>query len=287
MNEEGQTFTDDVTAGDVWFFPPGVPHSIQAFDTGCEFLLVFSDGTFSEDNTFLLSELMLRNPKSVLAKNFRTSVKAFDNLPKDQLWIFPGTPAPKNISEQNVTGPAGSIPRSTTYSYHFSQQKPLKVPGGTVKILDPSTFPIAGDFSVALVSLEPGAMREMHWHTTSDEWTYFISGTARLTVYEAPASSRTFDFSAGDVGYVPMPNAHYLENTGNETLTFLEVLKAPHYSDISVNQWLGLTPKQVVKDHLGVDDRFIDGLKKTEDFIVQGNPDLTTTDFAPGAHGGA
>ncbi|KAJ4989719.1 oxalate decarboxylase family bicupin [Stagonosporopsis vannaccii] len=285
MNEAGQTFVDDVTEGDVWFFPPGIPHSIQAFDTGCEFLLVFDSGDFSEDNTFLLSELMERNPKEVLAKNFRTTTKTWDALPDGQLWIFPGTPAPKNISEQNVTGSAGIIPKQAQYTYHFSQQQPLKVPGGSIKILDPSTFPIADTFSAALITVEPGAMREMHWHTTSDEWTYFLQGSARLTVYQAPGSSRTFDFTAGDVGYVPVPNAHYLENTGNETLVFLEVLQAKEYSDISVNQWLGLTPKQIVKDHLKVSDGFLATLRKDKPIIVAGNPDLTTTDFTPSAVG--
>ncbi|KAF2847420.1 Bicupin, oxalate decarboxylase/oxidase [Plenodomus tracheiphilus IPT5] len=284
INEAGQSFVDDVQEGDVWFFPPGIPHSIQAFENGCEFLLVFNDGSFSEDNTFLLSELMLRNPKEVLAKNFRTDVKTFDNISKEQLWIFPGSaPPPADISEQNVTGPAGSIPKDQAYTFHWSQQEALKVPGGSIKILDPSTFPIASTFSAALVTIEPGAMREVHWHTTSDEWTYFLAGTARLTVYEAPSASRTFDFSAGDVGYVPVPNAHYLENTGNETLVFLEVLQASQYSDISVNQWLGLTPKQIVKDHLNVGDAFLDTLRKTEEFVVKGNRDLTTTDFSEGA----
>jgi len=287
MNEAGQTFVDDVQEGDVWFFPPGIPHSIQAFENGCEFLLIFNDGSFSEENTFLLSELMLRNPESVVAKNFRTSVKTVQNMPQEQLWIFPGTPAPKNISEQNVTGPAGVIPKEGAYSYHWSQQEPARVPGGTIKILDPSTFPIASTFSAALITVEPGAMRELHWHTTSDEWSYFISGSARLTVYEAPAASRTFDFTAGDVGYVPVPNAHYLENTGNETLVYLEVLQSSQYSDISVNQWLGITPRQIVKDHLNVDDGFLDGLTKDHDFVVQGNRDLGTTDFTPGEHGGA
>ncbi|RMZ74507.1 oxalate decarboxylase [Pyrenophora seminiperda CCB06] len=257
------------------------------FDDGCEFLLVFNDGSFSEENTFLLSELMLRNPTSVIAKNFRTSVDAFKNIPKQQLWIFPGTPAPSNISEQNVTGPAGVIPKEGAYTYHWSQQEPVRVPGGTVKILDPTTFPIASTFSAALVTLEPGAMREMHWHTTSDEWSYFLAGTARLTVYEAPAASRTFDFSAGDVGYVPVPNAHYLENTGNETVVYLEILQSSQYSDISVNQWLGITPKQIVKDHMNVDDKFLDTLTKDHKFVVQGNPDMQTTDFTPGEHGGA
>jgi oxalate decarboxylase family bicupin protein len=287
INEAGQTFVDDLTEGDVWFFPAGIPHSIQAFENGCEFLLIFNDGSFSEENTFLLSELMMRNPREVVAKNFRTSVDKLAPLPKEQLWIFPGTPAPTNISDQNVTGPAGVIPQSQSYSFHWSRQQPLQVPGGTVKILDPSTFPIASMFSVALITVEPGAMREMHWHTTSDEWSYFIAGTARLTVYEAPAASRTFDFSAGDVGYVPVPNAHYLENTGNTTLVYMEVLLSPQYSDISVNQWLGLTPKQIVKDHLNLEDGIIDGFKKTKEFVIQGNPDLTTTNFAPGEHGGA
>ena len=106
-------------------------------------------------------------------------------------------------------------------------------------------------------------------------------------MYEAPAASRTFDFTAGDVGYVPVPNAHYLENTGNETLVYLEVLQSSQYSDISVNQWLGITPRQIVKDHLNVGDEFLDGLTKDHDFVVQGNRDLTATDFTPGEHGGA
>ena len=78
---------------------------------------------------------------------------------------------------------------------------------------------------------------------------------------------------------MPVPNAHYLENTGNETLIFLEVLQAKRYSDISVNQWLGLTPKQVVKDHLKVDDAFLDTLPKVKPYVLPGNKDLLETNF--------
>ncbi|KAF2095187.1 Bicupin, oxalate decarboxylase/oxidase, partial [Rhizodiscina lignyota] len=233
VNEAGQTTIDDLVAGDVWFFPAGVPHNIQAKEYGVEFLLVFDDGSFSEDNTFLVSELFERNPKSVLAKNFRTDVSAFDDLPDGQLYIFPGTPLPANASEQNVTGPAGPIPKEESYTYHFSKQAAYEVPGGSVKIIDPLNFPIASNFSAALFTIEPGAMREIHWHTRSDEWSYFISGIARLTVFSAPESSRTFDFHPGDVGYVPVPNAHYIENVGTEPLVYLEMLLAGAYNDIS------------------------------------------------------
>ena len=247
VNENGQSFIDDLNAGDLWFFPSGVPHTIQAFENGCEFLLVFDDGHFSEEGTSLVTEMFMRNPLEVLAKNLQTDIPAFDDLPDDDLYIFPGTPQSHNISEQNVTGPNGpaSIP-TTQYTYHFSQQEPMTIPGaGSLKIADPTVFPAAADFSAALVTIEPGALRELHWHLNSDEWNFFIKGNARITIYQAPSSSRTFDYGPGDVGYIPMTFSHYIENTGDEDVVLLECLKAPKFSDISVSQWLGLTPRQV------------------------------------------
>lgn len=87
VNELGETFVDDVCEGDVWYFPSGVPHSIQAFGEGTEFLLVFDQGAFSEDDTFLVSEMFLRTPVSVLAKNFEADPSAFKNIPQGQLYV--------------------------------------------------------------------------------------------------------------------------------------------------------------------------------------------------------
>lgn len=161
VNEDGKTFLDDICEGDVWFFPAGVPHSIQALDQGCEFLLIFDDGSFSEDGTFLASKLFIRNPKEVLSKNFQTPVSSFDNLPTGQKYIFPGTPPPADISQSNVSSPYGQLSANDSYTYHFSQQAPYTVPGGSVKILDSTTFPISKDVAVALVTVQPGAMREV------------------------------------------------------------------------------------------------------------------------------
>ncbi|KAI8191134.1 Oxalate decarboxylase OxdD [Colletotrichum sp. SAR11_239] len=275
MNEDGKSIVDDICAGDVWFFPAGVPHSIQAFDQGVEFLLVFDQGDFSEENTFLMTELMLRNPISVLSKNLKADVSEFANIPKDQLYIFNGTPPPKDIQEQNQTSSAGALTGDESYTYHWSQQKPFEVPGGSVKILDPLTFPIAENFSAALVVVQPGAMREIHWHTTSDEWNYFLQGSGRITVFQAPEASRTFDFTAGDVGYVKVGDSHYIENTGTEDVIFLEVLQATRFTDISVAQWLALTPKQVVKDTLGFSDALIDSFPKEKEYIKVGPTNMT------------
>jgi oxalate decarboxylase family bicupin protein len=164
MNEDGQTFVDDLTTGDVWFFPAGVPHTLQALDDGVEFMLVFDDGSFDDSGTGLISEMFLRNPKEVLSKNFDVPLSDFDELPQDQLYIFNGTPAPANLSMQNVTGPGGVASGAQSYTYHFSKQEAYEVPGGSIKIIDPQTFPIATMFSVALVTIHPGAMREIHWY---------------------------------------------------------------------------------------------------------------------------
>lgn len=272
---------DDLVAGDLWFFPAGVPHSIQASPEGVEFLLVFNQGGFSEDDTDLVSQLFALNPREVLAKNFQTDISDFDNIPEKQRYIFNGSPMPTNLTEvrQNITGPSGVLPTNQSYSYHFSQQEPYTVPGGSVKIVDPTTFPIANNFSVALFTIEPGAMREIHWHLESDEWNFFLAGQARVTVFEGPMASRTFDFSAGDVGYIPVVDSHYVENTGNETVIYMEILQAPKYSDISVGQWLGLTPPQVVRETLNLPQSLIDKLPKTKQYIVPGNADLSTTNF--------
>lgn len=139
-------------------------------------------------------------------------------------------------------------------------------------------------------------MRELHWHTTSDEWNYFIQGQARLTVYDAPTSSATFDFVAGDVGlawlavlkesctdavssYIYATQAHYVENTGTETVIYLEMLQAPRYNDISVGQWLGLTSQQIVGDTLHLPQSVLDNLPKYKQYIVPGNPNISTTNF--------
>jgi oxalate decarboxylase len=111
-------------------------------------------------------------------------------------------------------------------------------------------------------------MREIHWHPNADEWQFYIAGKARMTVFAAQANSRTFDFQAGDVGTVPKAMAHFVENTGNETLRFLELFNAPRFVDVSLAQWIALTPHELVQAHLNVDRDLIDALPRDKRPIV-------------------
>src|SRR5271163_1857900 len=63
IDKDGRSFVADVKPYDLWYFPTGIPHSIQGLEPdGAEFLLVFDDGSFSEFGTVLLSNTMRHTP---------------------------------------------------------------------------------------------------------------------------------------------------------------------------------------------------------------------------------
>ena len=162
----------------------------------------------------------------------------------------------------------GAEPAPQNFSHHMLAQEPIRTKSGTVRITDSSIFPASKNIAAALVEVEPGGMRELHWHPNTDEWQYYISGQARMGVFAANGQARTFDFLGGDVGYVPFAMGHYIENTGSTALRFLEVFKSSYYADLSLNQWLALTPRDLLKVHLNLDQQFADALRKTKAPIV-------------------
>jgi oxalate decarboxylase len=269
IDADGRNFIADVGEGDLWNFPTGIPHSIQGLSEGCEFLLVFDDGSFSEFDTFLLTDWFAHTPPDVLAKNFGVSEAAFARLPtniEDERYIFPGK-VPGPLRSDAVRSPDGTVPHG--FAHRLTAQKPVEGPGGRVRIVDSSNFPAAGTIAAALVEVDPGGMRELHWHPNADEWQYYISGRARMTVFGAEGTANTFDYQAGDVGYIPFPMGHYIENTGPTTLRFLELFRSNRYADVSLEQWLALTPPELVRAHLNVDSRFTAALKKHKQLVVR------------------
>lgn len=267
VTPDGQVYLADVGPGDLWYFPPGFPHSIQAKNTteeGAEFLLIFDNGSFSEDSTFLLTDWLAHVPKEVIAKNFQTDISAFDRIPSHELYILPSHPPPADVATDMVVPNDTPIP----YTFPMSQVEGTKTAGGTYKVVDSRTFTAATTICAAEVTVEVGGMRELHWHPTEPEWTFFISGEARITVFASSSNAQTSDFQAGDIAYIPPSFGHYIENTGNSTLKFLEVFKSGVFQDISLSQWLALIPHELVKAHLRVDDATIAKFSRTKQEVV-------------------
>ena len=287
VDQEGRNFIADVGMGDIWNFPAGIPHSIQGLDEGCEFLLVFDNGSFSENETFLIGDWFVHTPRHVLAKNFGVPESAFANIPIDvehERYIFAGD-VPGPLASDGVQSVNGVVPE--TFVHRFLAQDPLEAPGGTARIVDSSNFPAASTIAAAYVEVEPGALRELHWHPNTDEWQYYIDGRGRMTVFASSGKARTFDFGAGDVGYVPFAMGHYVENTGDEPLRFLEMFRSDRFADISLNQWMALTPPELVQAHLNLDDATMAALRKDKQIVVSSQPEHPHLETLPEWRDGA
>jgi oxalate decarboxylase len=269
LDPEGRMFVDDVKQGDLWYFPAGFPHSIQGLEEGCEFLLVFDDGNFSENETFLITDWFNHTPKEVLSKNFGVDPSAFKDLPTDidhTRYMFEAAVPPAIGADETLT-PSG--PTSVSYTHKLDQQTPLETGAGSARVVDTSNFPVSKTISGALLEIKPGAIRELHWHPNGDEWQYYLSGEGRMTVFASNGKARTFDYRAGDVGYVPFAMGHYIENTGDETLRMLALFRSPVYQDISLRQWMAMTPPELLQAHLNLPAEVIAALPKAKQTITK------------------
>jgi len=268
VDEHGRSNVSDVKEGDLWLFPGGIPHSIQGLGPdGCRFLLVFDDGNFNEFETFLITDWLAHTPPEVLAKNFNVPESTFANVPKKELFIFKRD-LPRPLEEEQKQAQDGTGPVPHSFAFYTNEMQPTKVSkSGHVKIIDRNNFP-ATNIAAAIVTLKPGGLRELHWHPNEDEWQYYVQGKGRMTVFSAGAHARTMDFEEGDVGYIEKSMPHYIENTGDTDLVFIEVFPTPYYQDISLAEWMAHTPFRLVNEHLGVGEDMLAKIPKKEMVIV-------------------
>jgi oxalate decarboxylase len=203
----------------------------------------------------------------VLGKNFNVPESTFEKVPRKELFIFQaGLPGDLTAEQNEAAAGTGTVPRR--FDFRASQMKPTKVTqSGEVKIIDSKNFPVT-PIAAAIVRLKPGGLRELHWHPNADEWQYYISGKGRMTVFAAGTHARTMDLQEGDVGYVLQSEPHYIENTGNTDLVFLEMFKSDHYEDVSLAEWMAHTPHLLIDQHLRVGRAMIDAIPKQEAVIV-------------------
>ncbi len=243
----------DVGEGGLWYFPAGMPHSLQGLGPdGAEFVLVFDNGTQSEFNTLLLTDWLAHTPPEVLAKNFGVPAQTFSKIPLDDLWIFQGE-VPGPLAADQAAVASGGVP-AEPFTFALQDMKPSKSnASGTLRLADSRNFKLSKTIAAAVQTIKPGGMRELHWHPNADEWQYYIKGEARMTVFGAGPRAQTLDFRAGDIGLVKKSNGHYVENTGSTDLVFMAAFRAREYQEISLSDWLTHTPPALVAQHLNID----------------------------------
>jgi len=225
----------------------------------------------SEFNTLLVTDWIAHTPPEVLAKNFGVPVEAFKNIPLHNKWIYQSNqPAPSlETVKAQIAAAAGKPPNSFVFS--LADMPPnQETKSGTVQIADSSNFLVSKTIAASRVTVKPGGLREMHWHPNADEWGYFLKGTARVTVFNTGPAAMTADFHAGDIGYVKKALGHYVENTGNTDLVYMEVFRADRFEEVSLSDWLAHSPPDMVAETLNLDPSVIAQFPKNRPDIVPG-----------------
>ncbi|MBX3411985.1 MAG: cupin domain-containing protein [Pirellulales bacterium] len=247
----------DFGPGDVWYFPRGYPHSIQALSDGCHFLLIFDDGHFSEFGTFSLTDWVGHTPAEVLAKNFGVPEATFARFPREEVYIVPGTPP----GPLPIDPPRGSL-RSGPLTHKFSleAQAPRRFAGGEMRIVSSAEFPISTTMTGATMTIKPGAIRALHWHPHAAEWQYVVAGSARVTVFASHGHARTEELGVGDIAYIPQGFGHYIENSSQEDLQLVIAFNSGRYESIELADWLASNPSDLVAANFGVPQEVVDRL---------------------------
>ncbi|KAH7024537.1 oxalate decarboxylase [Microdochium trichocladiopsis] len=267
VDQDGKFQVAKLEVGDVWYFPKGQGHTVQGLEDDNEFLLVFDDGDFdATGTTFNVDDWIKHTPKHILAKNFGLNASVFDSVPSPNPYIQQG-----NVSDSGVSGGGGELSGDASFVYYAKDHALQDIPGGggTLRIIDTTTFPASKTIAATVVTLVPGGLRELHWHPNAEEWLYFHKGKARATVFLGSGLARTFDFAAGDTGVFPSNSGHYIENTGDSELVWIEIYKSDRVLDNPLTQWLALTPADLVAQILKIPLDVAEGLKKDKQILIK------------------
>lgn len=235
---------NDFEPGDVWYFPRGHGHVLECLgNEPCHFILIFDNGYFSEFGTFSITDWVGHTPKSLLAKNFSLPESTFDGFPKGEVYYAQGALPP----EKPATPLSGWKTPPLTHKYRLLANDPVvSNKGGRLWLVDSTKFPISKTMTGAILELDPGGMRELHWHPTADEWQYILEGQVGITLFGAKGRFRAETFEKGDVGYTPQGYGHSLENLGNTTARILIGFNAGVYEDIDLSEWIAGNPIDVL-----------------------------------------
>jgi oxalate decarboxylase len=269
VDPEGRAETNDFDPGDIWYFPRGHGHSIQCLgNKPCHFILVFDNGYFSEFGTFSITDWIGHTPSRLLAKNLSLPEEAFTRFPKNEVYFARGPVPPEQIQPEHrrVLNPP-----PVSHKFRMLAEEPHSLhSGGREWRVGQERFPISTTITGVILDLNPGGLRELHWHPNADEWQYVISGRVRVTLFGAHGRYREETFDAGDVGYIPTGYGHSIENASNDKpARVLIAFNSGHYQAIDLSLWLAANPDYLLMANLGQPEALIEKLPRRRVFLTK------------------
>lgn len=261
IDPEGRYEYNEFKEGDVWYFPRGHGHSIEGLGPdGTTFMLVFDNGAFSEFATFSITDWLSQTPREIVSKNLNVDAKDLDELPDKEVYI---------VHSGEYKGNKLSDTPPLTHKYELLSQKPLhEHDGGKLWLVSSNEFPISATMTGGILQLNPGALRELHWHPNADEWLYVISGKIRMTEFASSGLSSVEELSENEIGFSPMGYGHSIENIGDTVCKLLIVFNSGTYEEISLSTWLSSNPDELVSANLNLPIDIVRKFPRKESFII-------------------
>ncbi|UMB67902.1 cupin domain-containing protein [Mycobacterium paraterrae] len=147
--------------------------------------------------------------------------------------------------------PAETI-ASASHLFHLSALPPTRYDGGSQQQAHEDNFPILQGqaASIQLITLQPGAIREPHWHPSAWELNLILKGSANWVLIDGNGNHEAFEAHVDDLVFAPQGSLHYFENLGTEDLEVLIVQNASASEDKD-NVGIGESVSQMPPDVLG------------------------------------
>lgn len=134
-------------------------------------------------------------------------------------------------------------------------------------------LPISKGIAGVSMRLEPGAMRELHWHATAAEWAFVLEGRVRTTVVDPNGFAETNDFDPGDVWYFPRGHGHMLQCLGERPCHFILIFDNGYFSEFgtfSITDWVGHAPPALLAKNFGLPETKFANFPKEEVYFARG-----------------
>jgi oxalate decarboxylase len=196
--------------------------------------------------------------------------------------ISDGTPGYRTDKEESMTDDAARFgnPRlpsetitSQSHLFHLGAQPSTTYDGGSFQQASEDSFPIlkGQEASVVLLTLQPGGIREPHWHPSAWEINLVTSGVATWVVIDGNGNHENFDQHVGDLVFAPQGSFHYFENRGPDDMkiVIIQNTSAPEAKDnIGIGESLSRLPPRVLSAVFGVPAETFNTFKKVDNAIV-------------------
>ncbi len=176
---------------------------------------------------------------------------------------------------RNIVPPSNFQPAADAknlYKYVFSHSKKRSLPNGWAREATVEQFPISEGVAGVDMTLEPGGVRELHWHAIAAEWAFMLEGHARITIIDPDGKCEVADFGPGDVWYFPKGYGHSIQALADGA-HFVLTFDNGHFSEFgtfSITDWVAHMPKEVLEKSVNMPAAVFSKAKQGEAYIVGG-----------------